>query len=101
MLARRSVLAQIIALGVAPAIIRVAPLMKIKPILDYGGYRSLGDFETAIRGVVINPLYGIGDAHGCLLIARNLTNAPLKFGGVILRGGEELVLSKTLRPPIA
>ncbi|MGE3335512.1 MAG: hypothetical protein AB7I36_17855 [Rhodospirillaceae bacterium] len=75
--------------------------MKIKPMPDFGGYQSLVDFETAIGGVVINPLYGVGDKHGCLLIARNLTNAPLKFGGIVLRAGEERVLSKTLQPPIA
>lgn len=94
MMTRRNSLRGIIALGVAPAIIRVAPLMRINPLLALpaSDLYLLCNFKSAsMPGVALNMLRS-GEARGWLLVARNVTTETLEVRRTLLRPGESYVL---------
>jgi hypothetical protein len=101
MLVRRNALKQIIALAVAPAIIRVASIMPINSSLsltaeDYS--IDMGDFDAALRGIVVSPSQYGGDIFGSGLVVRNTTAKPIKLGGLIVPSGAAKLASKFLTP---
>ncbi len=99
MLMRRDALKQIIALAVAPAIIRVASIMPIKSGLTAEDYSiDMGDFDAAFRGVVVSPSLYAGDIFGGGLVVRNTTAKAIKLGGLIVPSGEAKLASKFLTP---
>lgn len=100
MLTRRSSLKQIMALGLAPAIMRVAPLMPIKPISREPAYdRNFG--VEVMPGVFVHPCWEPWvDEYKSLTVVRNTTALPVRFHyGQILKPRSLLVMSKALRPP--
>jgi len=101
MLVRRNALKQIIAFAIAPAIIRVASIMPINSSLgltaeDYS--IDMGEFDAALRGVVISPSRYAGDTFGSGLVVRNSTAKPINLGGLIVPSGEAKLASKFLTP---
>lgn len=91
MLKRRSLLTQVIALGASPAIIRVAPLMRIKPSLAAPEFYCLCNFDSPVQGVLMSLLRSGAD-RGWLLVARNTTTRPLVAGGIRLLRSEARVV---------
>lgn len=91
MLTRRSSLRQIIALGLAPAIIRVAPLMSINPALAAPEFYCLCNFDSPVQGVLMSFLRS-GSDRGWLLVERNTTTRPLMAGGIRLLKSEARVV---------
>ena len=81
MLNRRNLLTQIITLGLAPAIIRVAPLMRINPASATPEFYCLCKFDSPVQGVLMSFLRS-GSDRGWLLVARNTTTRPLVAGGI-------------------
>ena len=91
MITRRNSLRQIIALGLAPAIIRVAPLMRINPALAAPDFYRLCKLDSPVQGVLMS-LWRSNRDSGWLLVARNTTAMPLMTGGIRLLRGEERVV---------
>lgn len=100
MLTRRSLLGEVIALGVAPAIMRVAPPIEISSGLTVTIRRDLGSDDELKPGIFISGLVvGIADDYGCPFLIRNSNPVPSRFFfGQVLAAGEERVISKCLKP---
>lgn len=101
MLARRNALKQTIALAVAPMIIRVGKIMQINSRLTAEDCSiDMGDFDAALRGVMVSPSRYAGDIFGSCLVVRNFTAKPIKLGGLIVPSGEAKLASKFLTPTV-
>lgn len=100
MITRRNSLRQIIALGLAPAIIRVAPLMQIKPSLVAPAYDRTFGVEVE-PGVFVHPcLEPLVDEYNSLIVVRNSNPFPVPFHyRQTLQPFELRMLSKAMRPP--
>lgn len=95
MITRRNSLRGIIVLGVAPAIIRVAPLMRINASLagPTPQFYTLCKFKSSsLPGVALSMLRSVED-RGWLLVAKNVTTGPLEVHRTLLQPGEKYVLS--------
>jgi hypothetical protein len=101
MLTRRNSLRQIIALGVAPAIIRCGILMPIKTSLA-----SIADEDSwcveLSPGVFASPcMEPVTDQYGCLTAIRNTNSVAVPFHpGIMLAAGEVRILSKSFQVPV-
>lgn len=101
MITRRRTLQCVATLWLAPAIIRVAPLMKIKPSLVEPAYDR--DFGVEVKpGVFIHPCWEpLVDEYGSLTVARNTNAFPVPFYyRQTLQPNELRLLSKAMRPPM-
>lgn len=100
MLVRRNALKQMVALAVAPAIIRVAPLagQSSDPIVAVR--EEINGDDELMPGVFISGyVVSMADDYGCPFLVRNINAVPTRFYfGQILEAGEERIISKCLRP---
>lgn len=95
MMSRRKSMRGIIALGLAPAIIRVAHLMKINAslALPTSQLYTLCKFKSSsMPGVALSMLRSVED-RSWLLVAKNVSIGPLEVHRTLLQPGEKYVLS--------